>query len=224
MTREDYILRLISEMGRVWARFIELIKRRRLIDARALLEQAYPQLLGISLADAHALAAPDLLARLLISDVGAAGRDKCLVLVTLLTSSGDLTDAEGDPDGAADIYCKALDVLLHINLHMPAVFPDAAPTVADLLERLSMYDLPLDTSLQLLRYYEQEGAYASAEDVLFELLDRYPEQRALLELGADLYARLQQQSDERLAIGQLTRAELAAGLAELRRRAAADLS
>ncbi|MFN8516836.1 MAG: DUF6483 family protein [Chloroflexia bacterium] len=67
----------------------------------------------------------------------------------------------------------------------------------------------------LWRQAEQAGDFARAENWLFALLDEDP---GALERGIDFYERLRHFSDEELVQGNLPRAEVVAGLAELRAR------
>jgi hypothetical protein len=220
MPRDDYVRRLIAEMGRAWARIVALIRARRFPDARTAAEQAIPQLLGLSLHDARTLAPPELLARLMIGEAPAEGRDKCAALVALLKALGDISSAEGDADAGAEDHRRALELLLTLLAQAPDYTPpDYAPGVAELAEALAMYQLPLATNQLLIGYYEQRGAYARAEDVLFEMLEGDSTDAQLLAFGREFYARLLRQSDERLAAGDLARPEVEAGLAELRRYA-----
>ena len=220
MPRDDYVRRLIAEMGRAWARIVALIRARRMPEARAAVEQALPQLLGLSVDAARTLAPHELVARLMIGEAPAEGRDKCVALAALLKALGEIATAEGDADAGAEDYRKALEVLLTVLAHSPGYTPpNYAPSVDELAETLAMYQLPLGTNQLLMGYYEQIGAYARAEDALFEMLDVSPGNVETLDIGRAFYTRLLQHSDERLAAGDLTRREVEAGLSELGRRA-----
>jgi Family of unknown function (DUF6483) len=218
MPRDDYVRRLIAEMGRAWARIVALIRSRQLPAARTAVEQTLPQLLGLSVEAARTLAPHELVARLMIGESAPEGRDKCVALAALLKALGEISSAVGDADAGAEDYRQALDVLLLVLVHTPDYTPpDYAPTVAGLVEALAMYDLPLATNQLLLHYYEQIGAYARVEDVLFEMLDSTPGDAELLATSRAVFTRLLQHSDKRLAAGGLTRREVEAGLAELER-------
>jgi len=218
MPRDDYIRRLIVEMGRMWARLVGLIKSRQLPAARAAIAEAYQQILGLPADAAQTLAPRELVARLMIGETPDEGRDKCIALAALLKASGDIDSAEGDDDGAAEAHRRALDILLLALLHTPGgALPDYAPSVAGVVGSLSMYELPLETNLLLLRYYEQTGAFAEAENVLFEMLDATQGSADLVALGQAFYARLLDRSDDQLIAGDLPRGEVEAGLRELLR-------
>jgi hypothetical protein len=67
-----------------------------------------------------------------------------------------------------------------------------------------------------MQHYEVTGEFGKAEDCLFAMLEAEPGNAALVEFGIDFCERLRGQSDASLASGNLPRAELEAGLAELR--------
>jgi hypothetical protein len=218
MPRDDYVRRLIAEMGRAWARILALIQARQFPAARVAAEQAIPQLLGLSVDNARTFSPPELIARLMIGEAPEEGRDKCVALVALLKALGDISSAEGDADTGAEDHRRSLDLLL-TTLAQNADYtpPDYAPTVDELVEALEMYRLPVATNQLLIGYYERRGAYARAEDALFEMLEGSAGDAQLLASGREFYQRLLRQSDARLAAGDLTRREVEAGLSELRR-------
>jgi hypothetical protein len=75
-----------------------------------------------------------------------------------------------------------------------------------------------------MQYCERTGSFAKAEDAFFALLDVEPGNSRLIDFGIAFYQRLQSQSNEALVAGDLPRAEVEAGLGELRDREAALLS
>jgi hypothetical protein len=216
MTYQDYILRQIQLAGQAWARIVRLIRKREFEAARMVLDQAYQQLVGLPSEAAVERDPNDLIARLRFGEEPAAGRDKCLALATLLRASGDLATAQSDSEGAADAFHKALLVLLDTVLREPGLaLPDNVPTIESLAAELSEHALPAATQQQLLLYYEQAGAYANAEDMLWAMLQDGAGDCALVGVGRAMYARLQQLSDAALVAGNLPRAEVDGGLADL---------
>ncbi|MBO0783785.1 MAG: hypothetical protein J2P37_33660, partial [Ktedonobacteraceae bacterium] len=84
-----------------------------------------------------------------------------------------------------------------------------------LLAILEAYELPAIIKERLFAYHEQNGAYDKAENILFELLEDMPGNQELRAQGLAFYTRLLQQSDADLAAGNLPRAEIEEGLAQL---------
>jgi Family of unknown function (DUF6483) len=216
MTYQDYILRQIQLAGQAWARIVRLIKDRQFEPAHMVLDQAYRQLLGLSPEAVLERDPNDLIARLRFGEAPAAGRDKCLALATLLRASGDTAAAQGDSISATDAYHKALLVLLDAALREPGLaLPDYVPTIESLDAEFSAHALPVTTQQELLLYYEQAGVYAKAEDTLWVMLQAAPGDCELVGVGRALYARLQQLADAALTAGNLPRAEVDGGLADL---------
>lgn len=219
-TREDYLLRLIRQFGEVWARFVAQLRADLFPSARATLDQAYRQLLGLIPEEAQRLSANELLARVRFGVSHEAGRQRSLVLAALLAAEGDLATRQHTDDIAADFRQRALDLMLLDSEQHTGGLPPYAPSVEQLVADLRSYHLPATTLQLLMRYYEQRGAYAQAEDCLFEWLVAQPEHARLM--GEAFYQRLGTLSDAQLAAGDFSRQEVAAGQAELRRRAHAD--
>ena len=69
-----------------------------------------------------------------------------------------------------------------------------------------------------MQHYERTGSFAKAEDAFFELLDVERGNSGVIEFGIAFYERLKNQTDDALAAGDLPRAEVEAGLGELRDR------
>jgi hypothetical protein len=113
------------------------------------------------------------------------------------------------PELRANEYQKALFVLLDALLRDPEyALPDGLPTVEELTTLLHGQTLGVGTQSLLLQYYEQHGAFAKAEDILFAMLDDTPESPVVAEVGRAFYTRLQTQSDAALAAGNLPRDEV----------------
>jgi len=75
----------------------------------------------------------------------------------------------------------------------------------------------------LMQHYERTGEFAKAEDALFAMLEAEPKNPRLIKFGIAFYRRLELQNDASLETGNLPRAEVEAGLADLRTREA-DIS
>ena len=97
-------------------------------------------------------------------------------------------------------------------------WPDLAPKVEVFVAALSDTPLPLPTQAMLMQYYERAGEFAKAEDALFAMLELESGNSRLVDFGLAFYERIERQSDASLVTGGLPRAEVKAGLAELRKR------
>lgn len=215
MIRQDYILRLIEAFGASWAQIVRQLDAKLFPSARATVRAAYQQHLGLDAAAAQALPARDLLARVRFGEEEAAARDRSIVLAALLKADGDIAQAGQQADVAAMYHHKALDVMLTVHTKdAPAALPAFAPAIGELVAALSSYTLPAATLDTLMQFYEQRGAYAKAEDALFDLRAQAPDVARVA--GAAFYTRLAALADAQLEAGNFSREEIAAGRQALR--------
>lgn len=218
MIRQDYIIRLIEQFGQVWATVVGQIHSQLFPSARATLDQAYQQILGLTSDNVRSFSSGDLLARMYVGTSEEHGRERSIILGALLSAEGDLVTKQNDPDLASWYYQKALDILLTTALKFPdQPLPDNIPSIEQIADTLADYHLPINTNRLLFGYYESHGAFAKAEDCLFDMLTHTTQPQPIVALGEDFYQRLQLRTDNDLATGNFSHQEIAAGLAELQR-------
>lgn len=216
MFQEDYLLREIRKMVEAMQRVLSLTKRDDAPASLAMIDQTLEELFGLDSGAMTRLSRTDLYTRLMFGETSASGVAKGSVVAVLLNEAGFLHTAQKQPDESYACYLKALDLLLLLRRQHPdETWPDYTPSVAELLAPLADYRLPLETNRLLMGDYEQRGAYAKAEDILFAMLDQQPDALDLIEQGLAFYERLLAQEDEQLAAGNLPHEEVEAGLAEL---------
>src|SRR5260370_12162288 len=87
--------------------------------------------------------------------------------------------------------------------------------VEGLLQKLSDYELPVNTKLKLFQYFDQTDRYARAADLLFEMLETGNPDRDILARGIAFYQRLKRKNDAALSAGDFSRVEAEEGLARL---------
>jgi len=186
----------------------------------------FQKLLGTDAEQAVALTETELLAKLLAGEPTQTVRDKVLMVATLFKEQGDIAFGQVRPEESRAAYLKGLHLLLHAMATDPDLErPEFVPKVEEFLSALRDKALPLSTEATLMRYYEQTGQFARAEDSLFAMLDLDPSNPSLIDFGLVFYRRLEARSDSVLAEGDLPRAELDAGAAKLhQRRTALPLS
>jgi hypothetical protein len=219
MIRQDYLLRMIEQFARMVARILGLSKVGQQQEARPAPARAFRELLGLDCESAVGIPASRLVLVLTIDGDPEAGRNKCAYLAALLNAAGIIYAAQEQPGRSQKAYLQALRLLLEMQPRKDGPrLPDYTPTVEELVAAARPAGLPPETNLALLHYFEQAGDYAKAEDALFELREAQPDNAAVVDLGIAFYRRLQQQSDDTLAAGNLPRDEVEAGLAEMESR------
>jgi hypothetical protein len=219
MIRRDYILRMIEEFVRLLSRINSLKRARHWQEASGLAEEEFRRLVGTGAVNAASLSDTELLARLIKGEPTQAVPEKTLMLATLFKEVGDLASAQSGLAEGRLLFLKSLHLLLDtIARDEPLDWPDFVPRVEALVAAVQDSPLPLETEARLMAHYERVGEFAKAEDCLFAMLGLEPSNPRLLEFGIGFYERLQRQSDATLLAGNLPRAEVEAGLTELRDR------
>jgi len=158
-----------------------------------------------------------LLARLIDTPPLQAVREKMYFLTTLLKEAGDIAAAEGRTAESRMCYLKGLQLLLD-SLARGDAFeqPEFVPKVDLFVAALD--EIPTQTSALLMEHYERTGQFGKAEDALYTILDGDVDNDLAVNFGISFYERLLGQSDTLLNEGNLPRAEVEAGLQDLRDR------
>jgi tetratricopeptide (TPR) repeat protein len=213
---QDYFMRQVAQFVQVLLHVLGLSKKKRYQAALEAIHEAFQEVLGLSYDSASAMSEEVLVEFLTLGEMATLGREKCVMAATLFKEAGVIYAAQRDLDESYECYLKALRLLLAVLLDGDGVgLPDYAPGVGELTAALREYILPVETKAMLFRYYEQTGAYAKAEDTLFEMIEMKTNNADMVEIGVAFYERLRQQEDEILTAGNLPRDEVEAGLAEL---------
>lgn len=219
MIRRDYILRMLEEFFAVLSRLRALQKGQKWGEATLIAEKEVRDLIGSDIPTVIQLSETELLARLIRGEPTVAVREKALMLATLLKEAGEIATGEGRLEEGRACFLKGLHLLLGILAREEAFeCPEFVPRVEAFLSALGDSALPLTTLAMLIQHYERLAEFGKAEDALFSMLETQPDSLDLLNFGVGFYRRLEQKSDEALSAGNLPRAEIQAGLAQLARQ------
>jgi hypothetical protein len=219
MLRRDYLLRQIEEFVAVLMRMTGLTKAGRWDEAASAAKSQFKALAGADVAELLQMSDTELVARLVEGDVGYGIPDKIFMLAALFKQNGDILTGQGQTEEGRACYLKGLHLLLETVANDPTVTrPAFVPSIEGFL--IALHDSPLnfETNAMLMRHYEQVRDYAKAEDALFDMMDAEPGKIDLVDFGVGFYERLLRLDDEALELGNLPRAEVNAGLAELNQR------
>ncbi|MCP5094764.1 MAG: hypothetical protein GY943_04350 [Chloroflexi bacterium] len=215
-------MRILEEfgqrMGRLLAQVLNLADADNFGEAHDLIDQSSRQLIGLS-TNGVVNMPDDVLLDTLQSDSSTYWAERAAYLSFLLVEDGRLYVKEGDEDGGYGRFCTAL----HLQL---AVITEKEQTVvsheeiAETIAELDDYHLPGRTSAALMRYYENQGIYSKAEDILFDWFNAEAAIDDLnsanpIDIGIAFYQRLLQKPDPDLIAGNLPRSEVEASLEEL---------
>lgn len=219
MYRDDYIIRMIRRFGQVITYLLGLQRQGQYPLALMAADDAMRNTLGVGSDAVAERSDREILALIRFADRDDSWRELAAYVAAILHAEAAIYAAQGDDQLVPPRALLALQLLLEAQL---AEDPDApvgeltyAPPREHLLELLRGYTLPAHTRVALFQLQEREGAYAQAEDTLFELLADAPTGTPLLPAGIAFYERILALSDAALLAGGLPRAEARAALAEL---------
>ena len=219
MVERDYILRLIKQMTQALAIVFKLERGGDYLEALRVIDSTYQQLLGLDAATISTLPAETLLGLIRSSGVGYQGQkavaERLTVLANLLQAEGDIYQGLGKESDSALRRLKALDVQLAILTTEDPTSSRASDAVHTLLDHLTEYELSVRTKLQLWKHFEQFGDFARAEDWMYEAMEDEFAPADISQRAVSFYHRLLDQSDFDLVHGNLPRAEVEAGLAQI---------
>jgi hypothetical protein len=219
MIRRDYILRMIEEFIQVLARINALKKGQLWQEADGVIDAEIKRLVGAGAQAVSQMSETELLAKIIQCEPTQAVHDKARLLTTLLNQAGEVATAQNRLDEGRACYLKGLNLLLETMANSETSdCPDFVSTVEAFVMALQEAPLPLSTQARLMQHYERVGSFGKAEDALFALLEAGPNEPKFLDFGIAFYQRLARQGDSNLSAGNLSRAEVNAGLADLERR------
>ena len=219
MIRRDYILRMIEEFIQVLARINALKKGQLWQEADGAIDAEFKRLVGAGAQAVSQTSETELLAKIIQGEPTQVVHYKARLLTTLLNQAGEVATARNRVEEGRACYLKGLNLLLETMANSETSdFPDFVPTVEAFVGALQDAPLPLSTQARLMQHYERVGSLGKAEDALFSMLEAGPNEPTFLDFGIAFYQRLACQSDSSLSSGNLSRAEVNAGLADLERR------
>jgi len=209
----DYIVRMLQQIGLMLASIIGLKKAQQFAQAQWTIEQAYQDFFDLDLQTISNSSGADLLAHLV--QIGFGHADHHLVLAQLLGEEGDLHQKQNNEEEALDRFVKALEIYLQTLLGDERIDVNQhSAKIDELIAALSEVQLPGILQGALIRYYERVGRFADAEDVLFELMGDDASSVDVWTIGNRFYHRLLKKDDAELAAGNLPRSEVAEGFEE----------
>lgn len=216
MIRHDYLVRWIRRYLQWIAEIVGLVRREEWEKALARADLALRGLLDLSPDQLLSLQEGEIMARLARGELPDRVREKALLLAGLLEQLARIAEGRHRAEDAFHARHKALQVLLGTRFGpLEFEWPDLVPRIEALEQRLREWELPPRTWASLALHYEQQGAFAKAEDAIHEMLQSSGRQEPWYEVALGFYRRLSGLSDEALAPGGLTRAEVMEALADL---------
>lgn len=211
MFERDYILRLIEQLTQVLSRILFSKDTKNYDEAKELLRQAYPNMLGLDPDMIRSMSDNEIISFLKIT--GSTQYERCIMIAELFKEEAaidELIDG-GLSEEAVLTYFDSLSLFLEAMINKDELMTERfRRDLESVLEKVSDYEIPAEILEKLVRYYELSGRYAEAEDILFELIgSSYP---GILQKAESFYRRLMEKPDDELLRGNLPKDEVNEGL------------
>lgn len=210
--KDDFLTRLQEQLRSTLEQVHALSASGQPDAALHALHEAQRRTLGLDSELLHRISSADLLT--LLGPTGFPDVEKCLLCAEGLSAEYQLLAAQRDTDPA--LAYKALDLYLSALSLEPGFVSHYSARLGALTHALA-FDLPVDTTRQLVEVYTQGGLFAEAENWLYRWGERDPAARLYAE---SFYQDLLKLDDAALAQGGLPRDEVEEGLAALAREEA----
>lgn len=215
MFRNDYVMRMIYQLGAIVRYVFGLQQKGDYTLALIAIDNAYRDRLGLGADDVGELADRELLALVRFGGGSEAWREEGLFIAALLYAEASIYTAQERTEAAAARALRALQLLAECALDADGPLPEYAPPRDELLTMLHGYHLPAHTRAALFTICERDGDFAVAENLLGEMLDEYPADEAVRAAGVAFYTRLLALEDAILVKGGVTRTEIHEALEQL---------
>jgi hypothetical protein len=203
----DYLIRLLTQAGLVLGKAMGLREQQRQQEALDLIDEFLGRELRLRSRLAMGLSDEDLLS--MLSVTGSPNAESIAVIAAFLQEEGELLEDLGQSELSFPRFAKALRLNLYLLRNdMEIEGWDIRHRVSNLLTALSPYSLDIDTKRALWQWYESNGQFTDAEDMLYELQE---EGGITPEEGDAFYERLSGYADSQLEAGGLSRIEMAEG-------------
>lgn len=209
MFQYDVITRLIQQLALLLIELNRLKRAQQFAQALQAVEQSLLSATGLGIVSARFTDAQEIMRKLVRFEGDAEGRDRAMITARLLSEIGGIYLAQDRLEEHCGFQRKSLELILQAALFTGKFdLPEFAPKIDELVGSLSACEVPPQTRLLLMRFYEAQGDYARAEDALFDARDTHPDDEEMQAEGAAFFERLLQLSDARLSAGNLPREEV----------------
>jgi hypothetical protein len=208
---QDYILRMIQQMGL----FVTGILQRRKDgnDEQALveIEEAYGRMTGLHASLVHGLSEDDLVN--MMTAQGSIHPERFVAMAILLHEEGDIYSERNDLAQALPRMQKALRLYLEAWERSDTLRGGTIPGLDQTVGWMAGYPITPETRLLLIEYLEEKGRFDEAENLVLDWVGGGSDEA--FDFATRFYTRLLELSDPELIVGGLTREEVKVGLEAL---------
>lgn len=214
---------MVEQFAAMIAKITGLIDEGDSAAAREAMDRLADEVLDLGPGELTDLSESQLLERILKTTPPTLACDKVLMFAAALERAAAVLGLDGEKERRRACLVTSLNLSLwaeRFDSDGPRL--EFGPRVENLLFALDGAELPVDSCLNLMRYFEAAQAFGKVEDVLHQLKEDRPTLDILPTLGFEFYERLAVKPDSLLAEGGLPRDEVDGGMREWRQAFAAS--
>lgn len=212
--QQDYILRMIQQLGTFVTGIMNLRKSGRAAEALIAIEQSYGRFSGLNATLIHAISEEDLIQ--LLRARGGIDPDRGWALAELLREEALSYEALGQVDEATPRFLKSMRLYLEV---LDAVEELRTPVnvsgLEEVIDHVADMTLSEPTRRKLVEHFVDSARYDRAENVVLWSVEVEPVTRETLVDARDFYDRLSRVPDRELELGGLSRDEVMDGSARI---------
>ncbi len=208
---QDYILRMIQQMGLFVTGILK--SRKDGNDEQALIdiEGAYGRMTGLHASLVHGLSEDDLVN--MMTAQGSIHPERFVAMAILLHEEGDIYSDRDDIAQALPRMQKALRLYLEAWERSDTLREGTIPGLDQTVSWMAGYPITPETRLLLIEYLEEKGRFDEVENLVLDWVGGGSDES--FDFATKFYSRLLELSDPELIVGGLTRDEVKAGLESL---------
>lgn len=214
MIKNDYLTTKMKELTEIITKVLKTNNSKQLGESREMVNEAFKRLLGLNSELAGNLSYNDLMK--LVGAYESAEAMKFVILAQLLKLDADMYKAEGEFIRSFSLYIKSLNVYIKAALLDTDCLEEGEVIIDEIINEIEEYELPKESRVFILRYYELVNKFDKAEDMLFDILEDTDNEEAIIEEGISFYKRLLEKSEEALDNGNLPLEEVQDGIERLK--------
>lgn len=143
---------------------------------------------------------------------------KYIALGELLQLQGKICLKDDNESMMLNYYLKSLESFYEIydeeEINNDKYIKDIECLINDLRE----YDIPIESDMQIFKFYELMNKLDKAEDILFYIIDKSNNDKSNIEMGLEFYNKLKQRPEEELIKGNLPLEEVEDSYLELSKK------
>ena len=168
MLSEDYLIRMIRQVAAVIAKIIGLKMAGQYQEALQAIDQALEQLLGMDADLVKLLDDESIYKVITINEL--LDLERLGIIADLFTEEGDILKLQKQKPESDNCYFRSLNYYLMMSMNKDPSQPNAlSPKIDELIQKLTNFDFPDKMLFDLFCYYENEGEYTKADNMLTRL-------------------------------------------------------